>query len=155
MCWDGHWRPTWRTSKYIWTPAPAAALIALEELCKARIKRQHSTHIFICPRVMTPEWQKQLYKVSDVVIALPVGHPSWPKEMFEPLLIGLVFPFVRHNPWQLKGTAKMYALERQLRGLWKAESFVEGASLLCKFSKQCWGLGTISPSMVSKLLHLR
>jgi hypothetical protein len=153
--WDGHWRPTLRPAKYVWTPAPAAALVALEELRKARIKRQHSTHIFVCPRVMTPEWMKQLSKVSDVVITVPVGHPSWPKEMFEPILIGFVFPFVRHDPWQLRGTPKMYSLERKLRGLWKDESFVEGSSLLRQFCKQCWGMGTMSPGMVSKLLHLR
>jgi hypothetical protein len=104
---------------------------------------------------MTPEWLKQLNKVSDVVIAVPIGHPAWPKEMFEPVLIGLVFPFVRHNPWQLRGTAKMYALERKLRALWKEESFVEGTSLLRKFLQQCRQLGTMSPGMVSKLLHCR
>jgi hypothetical protein len=153
--WDGHWRPTLRPAKYVWTPAPAAAQTALEELRKARIKRQHSTHIFVCPRVMTPEWRKQLGKVSDVVFTVPVGHPAWPKEMFEPLLIGLVFPFVRHDPWQLRGTAKMFSLERKLRSLWKEESYVEGTSLLRQFCKQCWALGTMSPSMVSRMLYLR
>jgi hypothetical protein len=153
--WDGHWRPILRTGKYVWTPAPAAALVAIEELRKARIKRQHSTHIFVCPRVMTPEWLKQLHKASDVVITVPVGHPAWPKAMFEPILIGLVFPFVRHEPWQLKGTAKMYSLERKLRSLWNDGSYLEGTTLLRQFCKQCWGMGTMSPSMVSKLLHLR
>jgi hypothetical protein len=50
---------------------------------------------------MTPEWHKQLHKVLDIVFTVPVSHPEWPKEMFEPLLIGLVFPFIRHDPWQL------------------------------------------------------
>jgi hypothetical protein len=152
--WDGHWRPTLRTGKYVWTPAPAAALPALEELRKARIKRQHSSHIFVCPRVMTPEWLRQLHKAADVVVRMPVGHPAWPKEMFEPLLIGLVFPFVRHEPWQLRGTAKMYSLERQLRRLWKAEAYLEGSAVLRKFCQSCWGLGSMSPSMVSKMLRL-
>jgi hypothetical protein len=80
---------------------PAAALIAIEELRKARIKRQHSSHIFVCPRVMTPEWRKHLHKASNVVITVPVGHPVWPKQMIEPILIGFVFPFVRHDPWQI------------------------------------------------------
>jgi hypothetical protein len=53
--WDGHWRPTIRSGTFVWAPAPAAAWIALEELRKARIKRQKSTHIFGCSRVMTPE----------------------------------------------------------------------------------------------------
>jgi hypothetical protein len=53
--WDGHWWPTIQPAKYLWTPAPAAAQISLEDFRKARIKRQHSTHIFVCPCVMTPE----------------------------------------------------------------------------------------------------
>jgi hypothetical protein len=104
---------------------------------------------------MTPEFLKQLNKASDVVITVPVGHPAWPKEMYEPLLIGLVFPFVRHDPWQLRGTPKMYSLERKLRCLWKAEAFLEGTALLRQFCKQCGGMGSMSPSMVSKLLYFR
>jgi hypothetical protein len=153
--WDGHWRPVICHAKFVWMPPPAAALIVIEEFKKARIKRQHSSHIFVCPRVMTPEWRKQLHKALDVVITLPGGHPAWPKQMFEPILIGLVFPFVRHDPWQLRGTTKMYALERKLRGLWGDESYVEDSSLLRQFCQQCWGMGTLSPSMVSKLLHLQ
>jgi hypothetical protein len=48
------WRPTIVTSKYIWALAPAAADAALEEFCIARIKRQKSTHVFMCPSLMTP-----------------------------------------------------------------------------------------------------
>jgi hypothetical protein len=152
---DGHWRPVLEKGCYVWAPAPAAAWIALEELRKARIKRQHSTHIFVCPRVMTPEWQKQLHKASDIVFTVPVGHPAWPKEMFEPLLIGIVFPFIRHEPWQLKSTPKMYAMERKLRGLWEKGSYLEGSSVLRKFCQQCWGLDAMSPGVVSRMLYLR
>jgi hypothetical protein len=152
---DGHWRPTLVKGNFVWAPAPAAAWVALEELRKARIKRQHSTHFFVCPRVMTPEWLKQLNKVSDVVLTIPVGHPAWPKEMFEPLLIGLVFPFIRHEPWQLRGTPKMYAMERKLRGLWNEGAYLEGSTLLRKFCEQCWSLESMSPSLVSRMLYLR
>jgi hypothetical protein len=98
---DGHWRPTLRCGKFVWAPALAATWVALEELRKARIKRQNSTHVFICLRLMTPEWLHQLNKASDLVITIPVGHPVWPSHMFEPLFVGLVFPFTRHQPWQL------------------------------------------------------
>jgi hypothetical protein len=85
---------------------------------------------------MTPKFLKQLNKTLDVIITVPVGHPAWPKEIFEPLF---VFPFVRHDPWQLQGIPQMYALEWKLRGLWKAEAFMEGTSLLRQFCKQCEG----------------
>jgi hypothetical protein len=152
---DGHWRPVLRSGKFVWSPAPAAAWIALEELRKARIKRQNSTHIFVCPRLMTPEWLRQLNKVSDVVVTIPVGHPAWPSHMFEPLFVGLVFPFIRHQPWQLRGTPKMYAVERKLRQLWQEESFLDGSSVLRKFCEQCWGLDALSSSLVSRVLYLK
>jgi hypothetical protein len=86
--------PKLKASKFIWVPPLAAALPAMEELRKAHIKRQHSTHVFVCPRSMTPLWQKQLYKAADIVIVVPSCHPAWSLAMFEPLLIGIAFPFV-------------------------------------------------------------
>jgi hypothetical protein len=152
---DGHWRATLRCGKFVWAPPPSAALVALEELRKARIKRQNSTHVFVCPRLMTPEWLRQLNKACDVVITVPLGHPAWPTNMYEPLFVGIVFPFIRHQPWQLRGTPKMYAVERKLRRMWKAESFLDGSALLRKFCKQCWGMDSMSPGVVSRMLYLK
>jgi hypothetical protein len=153
---DGHWRPTLRSGKFVWAPAPASAWVALEELRKARIKRQNSTHVFVCPRLMTPEWLRQLNKASDLVITIPVGHPAWPSHMFEPLFFGFVFPFIRHQPWQLRGTPKMYLVERKLRRMWKEQSYVDGSSYLRKFCQQCWGMDTLpASSMVSKVLYFK
>jgi hypothetical protein len=98
---DGLWRPSLRKGIFVWDPTPAAAWIALEEFHTAWIKHQHSSHIFVCPHVMMPEWRNQFHKASGVVFIVPVGHPAWPKAMFEPLLIGIIFPFIRCNPWQL------------------------------------------------------
>jgi hypothetical protein len=63
---------------------------------------------------MTPEWLRQLNKAADLVITIPIGHPAWPSHMFEPLFVGFVFPFTRHQPWQLRGTPKMYSVERKV-----------------------------------------
>ena len=98
---DGFSRPTFEIGTFLWAPgAPpaSAASEALEELRKARIKRQQSTLIFICPRLMTPSWMKQLFKAADLVVfTLSVGCHLWPKGrlMFEPYLIGmLLYPFL-------------------------------------------------------------
>ncbi len=73
---------------------PAAADVALEELRKAHIKRQDSTHFFVCARLLTPEWVKQLWKTTDVLFQIPPGTPGWPTAMYEPLTIGFIFPFL-------------------------------------------------------------
>jgi hypothetical protein len=92
----GFWRPQIRSGMYVWMPPPAAAEIALEEMRKAIIKRQQSLHIFICPRLLSPEWRKQLNKAADIVLTLKAGidQAAWPSEMFEPLTIAFVFPFL-------------------------------------------------------------
>jgi hypothetical protein len=62
---EGFWRYEYKPGSFIWAPAPpGAAAIAIEELRKTRIKRQHSFHIFVCPRLLKPEWFRQLYKAS-------------------------------------------------------------------------------------------
>ncbi len=149
---DGFWRPKVVPGSFVWSPPPAAADVALEELRKARIKRQQSSHIFICPRIFTPQWLKQLYKVSDLVFVLPVGTIMWPDEMFEPCLIGLTFPFIRCKPWQIQGTPKMYAVARQLRHLWGSPD-VDPGTFLRKFFQQYRELDRLPASVVSKMLY--
>jgi hypothetical protein len=45
----GLWYPSLRAGTYLWHPPPAAARFALEELRRSRLKRQDSTHVFVCP----------------------------------------------------------------------------------------------------------
>ena len=94
---------------FVWSPAPAACLVAVEELRRARHKRVNSHHLFLVPCLLQPQWRKQLLKAADLVITLPCGHPFWPKEMYEPLTIAFVLPFLKHRPWQLRGST--YILE--------------------------------------------
>ena len=62
MSGDGFERPVLAEGRtYIWAPPQFAADVALAELRKARIKRQTSAHIFVCPRLCSPLWIKQLY----------------------------------------------------------------------------------------------
>jgi hypothetical protein len=139
---------------YVWAPPPFASDVALAELRKARIKRQTSCHVFVCPRLCCPLWIKQLYKAADVVIEIPSGTPGWPAGMHEPLLIGLLFPFLRHSPWQLRGTPKMHAMGRELRSLLKGEG-LDPRDLLRKFWLQCIGLRKMREDVVRKMLYLR
>jgi hypothetical protein len=119
---QGFWSPRIAKGTFIWTLPPAAAEAALEELRKARLKRQRSTHLIICPRLLTPEWLKQLYKACDLVLSIPAGTADyWPKEMCEPLILGFAFSFINRYPWQLRNTPKMFSMARKMRGLFEAK----------------------------------
>ncbi len=86
----------------LWTPAPAAAEVALEEIRTVRLKRSNSFHIFVCPRLMEPQWWAHLHKSADLVFEIPAGADCWPTAMFEPLTVGLYFPYLTHRPWELQ-----------------------------------------------------
>jgi hypothetical protein len=149
----GFWRPRIVKGTFVWTLPPGAAEAAIEELRKARLKRQNSMHIILCPRLLTPEWLKQLYKVSDLVIYLPAGTAEyWPLAMCEPLTIGLVFPFIDRHPWQLKGTPKMFAMGRKMRGLFEAKDLAAG-NILRKFLLECKRLRAVSQDVVRRVLY--
>jgi len=116
---NGFWRIRTKPGTFVWTPPPAAADAALEELRKARLKRQSSTHIIIIPRFMTILWLIQLNKVVDLIVYLPNKYNFWPHAMHEPLVVAFCFPFVNYRPWQLKGTPNMCAFVRELHKLSK------------------------------------
>ena len=105
---------------FIWAPPPAAGRIAVEQLMISRHKRFDRLHVFVCPRLFTSEWRKKLYKVADCVIEIPAGaRDFWPVEMFEPLILGIVLPFIPHAPWQLKRSTEILAVERRMREVLK------------------------------------
>jgi hypothetical protein len=67
------WFDKAQDTNLIWAPPPAIAGAVVEQLCEAKhINRDHS-HIFICPVLMTASWRKQLLKLADVLVTVPVG----------------------------------------------------------------------------------
>ena len=133
-------------------PPPAAADVAVQELRKARHKRQQSCHVFVCPRLMKPLWFKQAYKAGDLLFDLPAGHPNWSSSRHEPLIVVVCFPYLRHKPWILRNTPPFHEMDRVLRGLWKdpQESGVSALRELCVFTGT---LGTLSSGLVWQMLH--
>jgi hypothetical protein len=124
------WFPELKPSTFLWTPAPAAANYAVEQLRKARHCRQESMHVMVIPRLFTSLWRKQLYKVADVVFEIPAGcMDAWKKDQHEPLTVAIVFPFLKHRPWQSKGSPRFLALARELRSLWKTDPAAAGPFL--------------------------
>lgn len=120
---DGEWVPEYKDSTYIWAPPPAAAFDAMAELIKARHKNPNVAHIFVCPRLFTQSWRKSLMKVADLCFYVPVGSiPEWNENMHEPLMIGVILPFLSHRPWQLRRSPQVLAVESKLREVWKSKT---------------------------------
>jgi hypothetical protein len=151
----GFWRLNTRSGTFVWAPPPAAAETAIEQLRRAVIKRQASTHIFLCPRLLYPEWSKQLHKASDLVVSLPAGIDNgWPKAMLEPLTIGFVFPFLSCHPWRRKGTPKMLHLGRTMSGVWNKED-MDTSNILREFFESQRKLANLPERVVRKVLYFK
>ncbi len=149
---DGLWIPQHKKGIFVWAPAPAAAEVALEEIRKARHKRQASTHIFVCPRLFEPYWRGHLFKAADLVFEVPIGVSFWPHSCYEPLVVGIFFPFLRVEPWQLKGSSTMLGVAKQLRKLWKESEVTAGLVLrkLWSFTRE---LENLPKGVVRSMLH--
>jgi hypothetical protein len=150
----GFWRAGFRPGRLVWMPPPAAADVALEELRKARIKRQRSLHVFVCPRLMKPLWFRQLYKAADVVFDVPPGTLFWPSHMYEPLVIGLVLPYLSIAPWQVRSTPKMRSMERKMRKVWEDSDLAPG-NILRKFLLDYEWLQSVPPNVVRRVLFFQ
>jgi hypothetical protein len=151
---QGFWRVKIRPGKSVWVQPPAAADIAVEELRTALIKRRDCTHVFICPRLSTPLWRRQLNKACDLDLFMSAGSEGWLCEMFEALTIGIVFPFLSTRPWQLRGTPKMLHLGRTMSHMPSDTNLVTG-NLLRELCQQMWNLRSVSEDVVRKVLYFR
>jgi len=118
----GLWVPVESDDEWlVWSPPPAIADIAIEEIAISRHKRPHLNHLFIAPRLHTQTWRKRLHKLSDVVFEIPTGRRSfWPHQEHEPLVVGLILHFSSCSPWQLKQDPAFLALAGKLRSVWEA-----------------------------------
>ena len=131
---DGVIMPSYRKGTFVWSPPPAAARIELEELRQARHKRQASLHVFLVPRLMSPEWRSQLYKTADLIFSIPAGHTHWQKSTHEPLTVAICFPYIHRTPWELKGPPIMGRMTGKLCQLFEEDS-IAGRHLLSKLLK--------------------
>lgn len=149
---DGTWVPVYKWGNFIWSPPPCVAGQCIEELRKARHKRQQSTHIFVCPKVMASVWQRHLYRSADLVIHIPAGHQAWSTSQHESLLLGFYFPFLLHEPWQLKGSNTILGMARRLQQVCKTDSSASGLVLreLWQFTRK---LPNLPELVVRRMLH--
>ena len=100
---------------FLWTPPPAAADVAAEQMARAVHKHPYSFHMFVLPRLMTSRWRHRVAKTSDFYVTLNAGFKHWGKYRHDPLLIYFCFPLSRHQPWKLKGCRLLAQTDRELR----------------------------------------
>jgi hypothetical protein len=110
--------------------------------------------VVLIPRLMATRWRRLLHKACDCVFVMPAGcGDAWPSDMFEPCLIGVCFPFLPHRPWQYKGTPRLLALERQVRGMWEDGDAAVAAGL-CQFLERTRKFPSMPEDVVRKMLYL-
>ena len=124
----GVWMPKYGKGgeMFLWSPPPASADVALEELLKARHKQTDTFHVVLIPRLMTPWWRRLFHKACDFSFVLSPGCPHWPSAMFEPLWVGILLPFIKHRPWCLNRAPLLLEIGRNLRGVLKTSEGNEG-----------------------------
>jgi hypothetical protein len=84
----------WYTTGHIhstcfWSPPPAAADVALEQMAFSIHKRPYHTHLVMIPHLLTSHWRKFLGKVCTLVVTVPLGSHLWCISRFEPLVLSL------------------------------------------------------------------
>jgi hypothetical protein len=77
---------------------------------------------------------------------------TWDDSHYEPLVVGICFPFMSHRPWQLRNCPKILAVGRKLHQMWKTAPADAGA-LLFKFCEFTRTLDSLSEGVVWELLQ--
>jgi hypothetical protein len=138
---------------FLWAPPPAAADAALEELLVSRHKRTDLFHVVLVPRLMTPRWRRLFNKVCDFTAVVPPGVSFWPSNMFEPLWVGIVLPFIPHRPWCLKRAPKLVELGTTLRGMFPDRE-ADARTLLRELLHLPRNLASMSDGLARELLQV-
>ena len=149
------WMPTHckKDLMFLWAPPPAVADAALEELLKARHKRTDLFHVVVIPRLMTPRWRRLFNKACDFSFIVSPGPPFWPADMFEPLWVGIILPFVPCRPWSLKRAPVLVEMGRDLRTLLET-SEADAGNLLRKLLLLPKRLATLPEHVACGVLHI-
>ena len=140
---------------WVWSLHPAAALIALEELGNARLKRHDVLRgVILVPSLLRPEWFRRFRRCVDFYFFIPAGSiPAWPASMHEPLTLGLYLPLLRFSPWDWKQVSFLVPFGLALSALYKARDPSAG-NLLCEFwAASSWVAGMPERLVRDLLLH--
>ena len=81
-----------------------------------------SSHIFLCPSLMTGYWRKKLGKLADYMFILKSGSDVWPKSMHESLTIAFIKPLLPEPPWKTRFLPEMEGWTNSVQAVqWQGE----------------------------------
>jgi hypothetical protein len=89
---------------------------------------------FVCPALLTAKWRKQLRKVADFILTIPVDSSLWPHDMCEPIVPAVTCPLLNYSPWKVGDSQGLAELEAALPRVWSPDWDVEGDRL-----REFWG----------------
>ena len=84
-------------------------------MCEMKHIFLNSSHVFVCPAIMTAYWRKTLGKIADTMFTIKAGTFLWPSDMYEPLTIAFVKPFLSKSPWKVGRLQTVVEWERDVR----------------------------------------
>jgi hypothetical protein len=85
---------------------------------------------------------------------MSAGSEIWPENMFEPLTIGIVFPFLSVSPWQVQGIPKMLHLGQTMSRLFKDTNVATG-NISRELFQQMWNLRSMPEDVVRRMLYFK
>ena len=128
-----------RPGKHLWAPPPGAALLVLEEIAQAKLKRPHElTHVFLCQRLLYhEEWRRRFEKEFDFWMIIE-SNPFWPNLCCEPLIVGISFPLRSKHPWKVRRLPQVVELGKSLQTMF-SNGDLGGWNILREFWLDPWG----------------
>jgi hypothetical protein len=138
---------------FLWAPPPAVADMAMEELLKSRHKRMDLLHVVLIPRLMAPRWRRLFNKVYDFTCVVSPGPPFRMTDMYEPLWVGIILPFVHCRPWSLKRAPLLVEMGWELRRVLKA-SEGDGGNILRKLLHLPKRIAPLPQHVACGMLHV-
>ena len=122
-------------------------------MLKARHKRSDTFHMLLVPWIMTPCWWRLFHKACDFSFAISPGCAYWPSDIFEPLWVGILFPFVKHRPWCLKRAPLLLNFGRDLHSVLQTGEGNAGA-ILCKLTLFPKRVDALPFNLACRVLHM-
>jgi hypothetical protein len=93
------------------------------------------------------------YKLSNFIFKISPGLVYWPHTMRKPLFVGISLLLLSRDPWTLRQTPLLVAMERELRRVLLAGE-ADGRDILCKLLRTLRRLTSMFLDMARGVLQL-